>query len=191
MLGPSPGQFAMPPPPPPMVRYLKGLLPHLYGVPALKPIQEGSFSKQFKKDHREALEEFQPHLKSGKHARRERIGSFIEVVVYPHRFEFVVYPGVDQASIHEMVSKIQIHLRSIDPDVKISLFTQGKGAKQKLIAGSKALRSGINALTRLINRQMPKSNKPKHLVLEMINAVGGALSSSSIHDPLQRRFFML
>ena len=174
-----------------MVRYLKGLLPHIYGVPALKPIQEGSFSKQFKKDHREAIEEFQPHLKAGAHARRERIGSFIEVIVYPHRFEFVVFPGVDDASIHEMVSKIFIHMKSIGSNVNISLFTQGKGAKQKLIAGPKALRGEFNALTRLVNRQMPKSNKPTHLVLEMVNAVGGALSSLSIHDPLQRRFFVL
>jgi len=166
-------------------------MPNIYTIPELESIQEHQFSRDFKKQHIDSIKEFQPHLKTGKHGRRERIGSYIEVVVFPHRFEFILYPGVSSDSIHEMVSKIYNHMQSISKEVKINLFSQGKKSKHVHLLDEKELHSPFQKLLKLFYRFVsPTIKKPKHLVLHMDNATGGSLYSTILHEPKYRSYFM-
>ena len=181
----------LPAPPPILNRYLRSLMPNMFPIPELKPMVEHQFSRQFKKDHRDQIKEFQPQLKAGKHGVRERIGTHIEVIVFPHRFEFIVYPGVDKESIREMISKIHHHMNTISDKVKVDLFLRGKGSKHTLLLHGKEMHVTFQKLRQRFKKFLtPKISNVKHIVLHMQNAVGGSLFSTLIHQPNLRQYFM-
>jgi hypothetical protein len=163
----------------------------MFPIPEMKQMVEHQFSRQFKKDHHDQIKEFQPQLKTGKHGVRERIGTHIEVIVFPHRFEFIVYPGVDKDSIREMISKIHHHMSTISEKVKVDLYSRGKGSKHTLLLHGKELRVKFKKLQHRFTKFVStKITNVKHLVLHMQNATGGSLFSTLIHQPNLRQYFM-
>ena len=118
------------------------------------------------------------------------MGDFIKVKIHPHRFEFVVSPGVDAESIHELASKIFFHVQGLSKNVDIKLLQRGKKVKHTTLIDKDTLHKITFAqlLTRL-KRILLKTKKPKHLVLHQFNAVGGGLYSHTAHNQLFRDYF--
>jgi len=166
----------VPAPDPKQIKYLLSLVPG-WQQPALEPMR-GEISKKQK------LFEEPPH------GVRHAIGSAITVMVYPHRFEFQIYPGVTREDMREVASKVFHHMRTLSRDVSVSLFeVVGKKHKQLLSAEKLhkyTLKDYMKMFAHLIRKSM---RKPKKIVLHQFNAVGGALFSETMHNPLYRNYF--
>ena len=177
---------ALPPPAPQQIQYLKSLIPHYHPPMVLKPIQQSEFTKA----HIRAVREFNPHLKIVNSEDRHGIGQHIDIHISPHRFEFIVHPGVGRLAIQEMIDKINFHLRSLSKKVNIYLLLAGKGSRHRMILSSKQLRSGPKKVERQIRKYVSeKIRTVKHLVLHQTNTTGGALYSRTIHNPMFKGYF--
>ena len=172
-------------PAPKRILELKSILPQLYPLEALAEFPEWESPFQ---ELNEDIVDLNPHLKGN--GRRERIGSAVEILILPHRFEFIVYPGFTTHDLKEIATKIYLHVKGLSSTIRIGLYLQGKGGSHKTLVKAPEIHTyKLRQFVRLLAKHIPKHIKTaKHLVLHQ-TAVGGALLGTVIHNPLYNQYF--